>query len=136
MFVVIVTNALYPIRLAFLFRIFYVFPLWKNRVGMPILMINSPREQKKNKVIVCSVSVNRKKKFNLSLKWLNDFWVWFLFLGEIWSFIIGGTLMWLGLLVSITKRTYNHSIWNLIFNIHFFVTKLVLLYFHPPFTYY
>jgi hypothetical protein len=55
----------------------------KNRVGMPILMINSPREQKKNKVIVCSVSVNRKKKFNLSLKWLNDFWVWFLFLGEI-----------------------------------------------------
>ncbi len=38
------------------------------RVGGPILMTNSPREQKKNKVNVCSILVNRKKNFNLGFK--------------------------------------------------------------------
>ncbi len=38
------------------------------RVGGPILMTNSPREQKKNKVNVCSILVNRKKKNYFGLK--------------------------------------------------------------------
>ncbi len=35
------------------------------RVGGPIIVTNSPREQKKNKVNVCSILVNRKKKYIL-----------------------------------------------------------------------
>jgi hypothetical protein len=50
----------------------------------------------------------------------------FIFLGKFWNFIIGGMLMWLDLLVSTTKKTYNHSIWNLIFSIYF----LLLNYFY------
>ncbi len=34
------------------------------RVGGPILVTNSPREEKKNKVNVCSILVNRKKNYN------------------------------------------------------------------------
>jgi hypothetical protein len=33
--------------------------------------------------------------------------------------------MWLDLLVSTTKRTYNLSIWNLIFNIHFVIYEII-----------
>jgi hypothetical protein len=33
----------------------------KNRVGGPIFMTNSPKEQKKNKVNVCLILVNTKK---------------------------------------------------------------------------
>jgi hypothetical protein len=38
-----------------------------TRVDGPILMTNSPREQKKNKINVCSILVNRKKIYNLTL---------------------------------------------------------------------
>jgi len=47
-----------------------------------------------------------------------------------WEFfevlLSGGILMWLGLLISTTKRTYNHNTWNIIFNIQF----LLLNYFY------
>jgi hypothetical protein len=36
-----------------------------SRVGGPILLTNSPREQKKNKVNVCSILINKKKNYNL-----------------------------------------------------------------------
>jgi hypothetical protein len=62
----------------------------KNRVGGPILMTNSSREQKKNKVIVCSILVNRKKFFNLSFKGLNDFWVCFFIFGRNLKFYYRG----------------------------------------------
>jgi hypothetical protein len=45
-------------------------------------------------------------------------------------YYIGGMLMWLDFLVSTTKRTYNHSMWNLIFKNYFFITKLFLSYFN------
>ncbi len=35
------------------------------RVGGPILVINSPREQKKNEVNVCSILVNKNKNYIL-----------------------------------------------------------------------
>jgi hypothetical protein len=44
--------------------------------------------------------------------------------------------MWLGLLVSTTKTTYNHSVWNLFINIYLFIIKLFLLYLHSSFIYY
>jgi hypothetical protein len=44
----------------------------------------------------------------------------FFIFGEIFEVLLWrGMLMWLGLLVSTTKRTYNHNIWNIISNIHF-----------------
>ncbi len=84
--------------------------LSNTRVGELILVINSPRKQQnKNKINVCSILVNRIKNYNLdSNDWMileYVFWYW-IFWG---SFIIGGMLMWLGLLASTTKRTYNHN---------------------------
>jgi hypothetical protein len=38
-----------------------------TRVRGPVLVTNSPREQKKNNINVCSILVNRKKNYNLSL---------------------------------------------------------------------
>ncbi len=88
MFVVIVTNFLYPIRLASFFKIFCV-SIVNNRVGGPIFMTNNPKEQKKNKVNVCLILVNTKTKFNSSSSdWM--IFGYFLFLEKNWSFIIGG----------------------------------------------
>jgi hypothetical protein len=42
-------------------------------------MTFNPRKQKKNKVNVCSILVNRKKKYNMGSNDLNDFWVCFYF---------------------------------------------------------
>jgi len=36
-----------------------------SKVGGPILLTNNPREQKKNKVNVCSILINKKKNYNL-----------------------------------------------------------------------
>jgi hypothetical protein len=38
--------------------------LSNTRVGELILVINRPRKQKKNKINVCSILVNRKKNYN------------------------------------------------------------------------
>jgi hypothetical protein len=52
---------LYPIRLASSFFLNLCVSIVKNRVGGPIFMTNSPREQKKNKVDVCLILVIKKK---------------------------------------------------------------------------
>jgi hypothetical protein len=36
-----------------------------SKVGGPILLTKNPREQKKNKVNVCSILINKKKNYNL-----------------------------------------------------------------------
>ncbi len=95
-----------------------------SKVGGPILLTNNPRKQKKNKVNICSILINNKKIIIWAQVIELFCGMFFLFLNYLKIIIIGGMLLWLGLLVFTTKRTYNHSIWNLILNIHFLITKL------------
>jgi len=139
------TNSLHMTNPGLGGKFFHTFSMFT--FSTTILMTNSPRQQNKNKVNVCSILVNRKKNYSLSLiDWMIFGYIHFiiiLFLRKFWSFIIWGHVDVARLTSFHQKRTYNHSIWNLIFNIyllllnyfyyistfHLLISKYVVLYF-------
>ncbi len=62
---------------------------WIHRVGGPIFVKNNPQEQKKDKINVCSVLVNRKIIYKIQAQTIEWILGIFLFLGIFWSFIVG-----------------------------------------------